>query len=149
LLAGLLIVSDGKAPGRPPGVEPRSLSAGGPQRANRQLCATVVLKEIVMKTFIVVTILSVGVLLRPEMAPSGDSMQGQNYQVVAEATTQTQPAPSALNNAEMSGIQGGLAECHEELGTNGDIYVSCCLDFWLFRLCFEVNWSAITRVLPF
>jgi hypothetical protein len=33
LLAGLLIVNDGKAPGRPPGVDPRSLSAGGPQRA--------------------------------------------------------------------------------------------------------------------
>ena len=35
LLAGLLIVNEGEAPGRPPGVEPRSLLAGGPQRANR------------------------------------------------------------------------------------------------------------------
>jgi hypothetical protein len=35
LPAGLSIVNEGDTLGRPPGVEPRPLLVGGPQRANR------------------------------------------------------------------------------------------------------------------
>jgi hypothetical protein len=150
LLAGLLIVNEGKAPGRPPGVEPRSLLAGGPQRANRQLCATCVLKEIAMKTFIIVTILSVGVLLRPEMAPTTGDIQTYNQTMCIGTLHQAQRLAVVLTGTEMMGLQGGaVAECHQEKGTNGDTYASCCIDFWLFRLCFEVNLSAIERLIPF
>ena len=103
-----------------------------------------------MKTFIIVTILSVGVLLRPEMAPATGDIQIHNQIAPVGTTYQTQPLAKALADTEMMGAQGGaIAECHEEKAASGDLYVSCCANFWLFRLCFEVNWSAIERLLPF
>jgi hypothetical protein len=104
-----------------------------------------------MKTFIIVTILSVGVLLRPEMAPSGNYIQDQNTIAVAEVTHQAQSLARALTDAQMMGAEGGgaLVECYQAKGTNGDTYANCCIDFWFFRLCFEVNLSAIERLIPF
>ena len=104
-----------------------------------------------MKTFIIATILSAGVLLRPEMAPTGNYVQDQYTIAVAETTHQAQPFAKALTDAQMMGAEGGgaLVECHQVKGTNGDTYANCCIDVWFFRLCFEVNLSAIERLIPF
>jgi hypothetical protein len=107
-------------------------------------------KEIAMKTFIIATILSVGVLLRPEVAPAIGDMQIHNQMASMGAAIQTQPTANVLDEAEMKGAQGGgIFACHQELDASGDIYVSCCVDLWLFRVCFEVNWSAFQRMIPF
>ena len=103
-----------------------------------------------MKTFIIATILSVGVLLRPEMAPSTGDIQTYNQITCVGRLHQAQPLARVLTGTEMVGVQGGgLVECHQEKGSNGDTYGSCCIDFWFFRLCFEVDLSAIERLLPF
>jgi hypothetical protein len=140
-----LIVSEGKAPGRPPGVEPRSLLAGGPQRANRQLCAIIALKEIAMKTFIIVTILSVGVLLRPEMAPTVNSDQKSTVVTIVNTN---HASPTMLGGAEMRAIQGaGFLECAYYYDVDGDAHQMCCINFWLFKLCGDVNVSAAQRLI--
>jgi hypothetical protein len=108
------------------------------------------LKEIAMKTFMIATILSVGVLLRPDVAPPSGKMQDHNQIAAIGTTTQTQQTGNSLSVVEMRGAQGsGLFQCTTVLDASGDVYQSCCLNLWLFRICAEVNWSAITRLLPF
>jgi len=103
-----------------------------------------------MKTFIIATILSVGVLLRPEMAPTVNDMQCHKEITAVGAEYLAQPTATTLSHMDMERAQGsGVFECHQELSASGYIYVSCCLDLWFFRLCFEVNWSAVAALLPF
>jgi hypothetical protein len=103
-----------------------------------------------MKTFIIATILSVGVLLRPQMAPASSDKQIHDQITTIGTTNRSQPAERALNDLEMKGAHGaGLAQCSHVLDASGDIYVSCCINLWLFRLCAEVNWSAVERLWPF
>ena len=146
MLAGLLTVNVSNAPGRPPGVALRLLSTGGPQRATRQRILNSCLKEIVMKSLIIIALLAVGVLLQP---PAGQASNTMNVKP-ATAMVQEQAAGKILSTSQMIQAQGaGVLECHEEVSADGDTYFSCCVNLWLFRLCFEVNWSAIERMLPF
>jgi hypothetical protein len=103
-----------------------------------------------MKTFIIATLLVVGVSLRPQMAPTADNMRIHSQATSIGASNQIQAAVRVLNNPEMETARGGsLFECNQIQYANGDIYVSCCVNLWLIRLCVEVNWSEIQRVLPF
>ena len=99
-----------------------------------------------MKTFIIATILSVGVLLRPQMAPGGNNAE------ITYATTVTSPsgihgaAPRLLERGEAASIQGGgIAECYSYYDANYDEHGICCLNLWLFRLCVDVNVSDVGR----
>jgi hypothetical protein len=103
-----------------------------------------------MKTFILAAVLSVGVLLRPEMAPVTSDSQPGNQTPPIGAISQAQPTASSLGAMEMSRLQGGgIVECHQSQDVGGDVYVSCCINLWLVRLCAEVNWSAVERIWPF
>ena len=135
LLAGLLMMDEGKAPGRPPGVEPRSSLAGGPQRANRQLYATLVLKEIAMKTFIIATILTVGVSLRPQAPPTAGNVEPTLKSVDLVSVAATQESPRQLVDHQMKEMIGsGLLDC-QWLIEDGRVYGRCCIGLWIFRIC--------------
>jgi hypothetical protein len=102
-----------------------------------------------MKTFIIAVILTVGIFVQPQIAPPGDRGQVTANAQAAASINVDRVDSRVLASAEMQALQGaGVLECHEELSSSGDWYVSCCADLWLFRLCVEVNWSAIQRVLP-
>jgi len=99
-----------------------------------------------MKSLIIIALLAVGVLLQP---PAGQASNTMNVKP-ATAMVQEQAAGKILSTSQMIQAQGaGVLECHEEVSADGDTYFSCCVNLWLFRLCFEVNWSAIERMLPF
>lgn len=90
-----------------------------------------------MKTFIIATILSVGVLLRPEMAPIGNSAQTDNTVVTVAAQTQTAPQP--LDKTSLKTAIGGDLSCFGEIDKNGtSVYQTCCLKLWIFRICVSV-----------
>jgi hypothetical protein len=141
-------VNEGDALGRPPGVEQRSLLIGGPQRANRSLCAKSVLKEIAMKTFIIATMLTAGVLLQPQTATVGRCGQIDNKATISANNTLYNTASTVLEKAEMQSLQGaGILDCYGWVDENGDRHGMCCVNLWLFRLCGDVNVSAVDRLL--
>jgi hypothetical protein len=101
-----------------------------------------------MKTSIAVMLLAVGMLLRPQPAPVINSGMAPDNTVVVAAAQQT--TPQVLNNVEMKNAVGaGLTGCFQTKAQNGDVYVTCCLDLWIFAICVGVNWSALERILPF
>lgn len=101
-----------------------------------------------MKTTIVATILAVGMLLRPQPMPIADNGAIPDNPMAISATQQT--APQVLNSAEMNTTVGnGLTGCYQTKATNGDVYLTCCLDLWIFAICVAVNWTAVERVIPF
>jgi hypothetical protein len=103
-----------------------------------------------MKTFIITTLLVVGVSLRPQMAPTADDMRIHIQATSIGASNQLQAAVRVLNNPEMEVARGGsLFDCDQFERSNGDTYISCCVNLWLFRLCVEVNWSELQRLYPF
>ena len=101
-----------------------------------------------MKTSIIVAMLSVGMLLRPQPTPVVNNGEALNNAVVVTATEQA--TPQALNKAEMqSAVGAGLTGCYQTKDASGDVYVTCCLDLWIFAICVAVNWSAVERAIPF
>ena len=135
MLAGLLMVNEGQAPGRPPGVAPRSLLAGGPQRANRQRYNQFVLKELAMKTFIIATVLCVGVLLRPQVAPSGVNQQENPKTEKAGVVVENENVAQPLPVEQLAGVCGaGIFDC-TWLIEDGIVYGRCCVGFWIFKVC--------------
>ncbi|MCX6145353.1 MAG: hypothetical protein NTZ35_19275 [Ignavibacteriales bacterium] len=103
-----------------------------------------------MKTFIVATLIVVGISLRPQTLPTLSDKQAHGQITTIGATNQYQAVARVLDDLEMKAAHGsGLFQCTTVLDASGDIYQSCCVNLWLFRLCAEVNWSAIQRLLPF
>ncbi|HTY39251.1 MAG TPA: hypothetical protein VMH23_19200 [Bacteroidota bacterium] len=101
-----------------------------------------------MKTTIVVTLLAVGMLLRPQPAFNVHDAMIPTASVTAVSTHATATHP--LSAADMSNAIGnGLSGCTESKAANGDTYVTCCLDLWIFAICVAVNWSALERIIPF
>ncbi len=101
-----------------------------------------------MKTTILTAILAVGMLLRPQPTPIAATDPVSNNHPAIAATQAA--VPQILSNAEMKAVVGaGLTGCFQQVAANGDIYGTCCLDLWIFAVCFSVNWSAITRAIPF
>jgi hypothetical protein len=101
-----------------------------------------------MKTTIITTLLAVGMLLRPQPMPFADNGAIPDNPVVISATQQT--APQVLTAADMNTAVGnGLTGCYQTKAENGDIYVTCCLDLWIFAICVAVNYSAVSRIIPF
>ncbi len=101
-----------------------------------------------MKTTIITTLLAVGMLLRPQPMPiAGNGVIPDNPAAIS-ATQQT--TPQLLTGAEMNTVVGnGLTGCYQTKAQNGDVYVTCCLDLWIFAICVAVNWSALERIIPF
>jgi hypothetical protein len=90
-----------------------------------------------MKTFIIATILSAGVLLRPEMAPGGNSRQFDNAVLTAAARTQT--SPQLLDSTDLAGAVGGGVSCFGEIEQNGtSVYQTCCFSIWIIRICVSI-----------
>jgi hypothetical protein len=95
------------------------------------------LKEIVMKTFIIATILSAGVLLRPEMAPGGNKAQTDNAAVTVAAQSQTAQQP--LDKTALNAAIGGVISCYGEIDKNRtSVYYTCCINLWLIKICASV-----------
>jgi hypothetical protein len=95
------------------------------------------LKEIAMKTFIVVTILSVGVLLRPEMAPSGNNEQTNN--ATATVAVENHASSQGLDKTDLNAVIGGGLSCSGEIDKNGtSVYYTCCASLWIIRVCASV-----------
>ena len=100
-----------------------------------------------MKTTIITTLLAVGMLLRPQPMPIADNGAIPDNPVTISATQQA--APRVLNTAETKTVVGnGLTGCYQTKAENGDVYVTCCLDLWIFAVCVAVNYSAIQRIIP-
>jgi hypothetical protein len=105
------------------------------------------LKEIAMKTFIIATILSVGVLLRPEMAPTGNKAQLDNAVVTVAMQSQTTQHP--LDRTDMNAVVGGKVSCSGEIDANGtSVFYTCCASLWIIRVCVSVYLGEIPAPLP-
>lgn len=101
-----------------------------------------------MKTFIIATILSVGVLLRPQMAPTGNNVEISYTTTVTSVASVHGAAPRLLERGETASIQGGgVVECYSYYDANYDEHGTCCLNLWFFRLCFDVNVSEVGRLI--
>jgi hypothetical protein len=91
------------------------------------------LKEIVMKTLIIATIITVGVFLRPQMAPVGTGEQQSGVAMVVSSENRS------LNETEMKNTVGGGISCSGEIDKNGtSVYYTCCIGVWIFRVCASV-----------
>jgi hypothetical protein len=101
-----------------------------------------------MKTTIITTLLAVGMLLRPQPITVADNAAIPDNPRSISTTQQT--TPQVLNTAEMNAAHGsGISGCYQSKAENGDVYVTCCLDLWIFAVCVAVNWSAVERIIPF
>ena len=90
-----------------------------------------------MKTIIIATILSVGVLLRPEIAPSGNKAQIDNAAVTV--ATQSHAALQPLDKTDLNAVIGGGISCFGEIDDNGtSVYYTCCGSIWFIRICVSV-----------
>jgi hypothetical protein len=99
-----------------------------------------------MKTIIITTLLSVGVFLRPELAPKGSDAQVDDGTKVATSAVAPSTAPRILEEGETSSMRGGgIGECYSYYDANFDEHGICCLSLWLFSLCVDVNVSEIGR----
>lgn len=97
-----------------------------------------------MKTFIIATALCVGVLLRPQVAPSGLNPQENPKTEALGAFVQNENAAQLLPVEQLAGIRGaGLFDC-EWLIENNVVYGRCCAGFWIFRICIYVEVGALT-----
>jgi hypothetical protein len=90
-----------------------------------------------MKTFIIASILTVGVLLQPKMAPTGYNIQSDSATTIA--AIENQALPQTLPDTEMNAIVGVGATCSGEIDKNGtSVYYTCCASLWIFRVCVSV-----------
>jgi hypothetical protein len=100
-----------------------------------------------MKTTIITALLAVGMLLGPQPAPVADNAAMTDNLVAINALQQA--TPRVLNTAEMNiAVGSGLTGCFQQVAANGDVYGTCCLDLWIFAICFSVNISAVERAIP-
>lgn len=147
LLAGLLIVNKGEAPGRPLGARPEFI-VGRRAAAGSKITFNVLLKEIAMKTSIITALFVVGLLLQLAILPTIGNSSAATTTSQHRATLQT-PTAAEMNAA----VGAGLTGCFQVKAANGDVYETCCVDLWLFAICASVNITAIERlvssVLPF
>lgn len=90
-----------------------------------------------MKTSILTALLVIGVVLLGAMGPT----TGVSSSVTATSGHQTPIQSANPNNTPGAGLTG----CWSFTGQDGDGYIMCCLDLWLFALCVSVNTSAIDR----
>jgi hypothetical protein len=101
-----------------------------------------------MKTIILSSLLAVGMLLRPQPMPIANTVAAPDNSVAISATQQA--TPQVLKTGEMNTAVGnGIAGCYQSRDASGDVYVTCCVDLWLFAVCVGVNWSAVQRLIPF
>ena len=88
-----------------------------------------------MKTIIIATILSVGIFLRPQMAPTVDNLQPALKSVDRASVAAPQESPRRLADRKMNEVIGnGIFDC-EWLIEDGRVYGRCCVGFWIFKIC--------------
>jgi hypothetical protein len=103
-----------------------------------------------MKASIIIVMLIIGAILRPQTAPSSNGLSNEAGPVVAVAAHDVHSTAGILTAVEMTQTVGGEATgCFLTTDKNGDSIGMCCLNLWLFELCVGVNLSAIDRLLPF
>ena len=94
-----------------------------------------------MKTSIVTALLVVGVLLQAAVVPT------INSSLIGTAASQHQATTQATNTVDMNNAVGAsLLGCYAFVGQDGNTYGMCCLDLWLFSICFAVNLSALASI---
>jgi hypothetical protein len=100
-----------------------------------------------MKTTIITALLAVGMLLRPQPVQVANNGMIPDNPGAISATQQT--TPQVLSTAEMNTAIGkGLTGCYQTKANNGDVYVTCCLDLWIFTVCVAVNYTALQSIIP-
>lgn len=103
-----------------------------------------------MKTSIIAAILAVGVLLRPQLTPAGNSSQPNNKTAEIVAVNQEQGGAQPLSSVEMNTIFGGFATCYGEIDKNGtSVWVTCCLNLWIIKICVSVYLGEIPAPLKY
>ena len=90
-----------------------------------------------MKTFIIATLLTAGVLVRPGMAPVVDNTQTGDAAVMVAHQSQTASQP--LDKTELMAVVGGVLSCSGEIDKNGtSVYYTCCINLWLIKICASI-----------
>jgi hypothetical protein len=101
-----------------------------------------------MKTFIIATMLTAGVLLQPQAAPMEHNGQPSATTTVATTVGENQTNARTIETTELASIRGGeAAACYTWYDENLDKHGMCCLNLWLFKVCLDVNESEIDRFL--
>jgi hypothetical protein len=96
-----------------------------------------------MKTFIIATMLTAGVLLQPATVPTGSA----EHQM--EAVTATSIQSQALDNTNLNAIIGQGLNCSGEIDRNGtSVYYTCCASIWIIRVCVSIYVGEIPAPLP-
>jgi hypothetical protein len=145
MLAGLLLMTGGNTPGRPPGAK---LQVANCRRAaagsKSQKCH---LKEIAMKHLIIAATVSLG-LIAQSSEVSIDRQTNQEQSIAAIASN-PQSDLQQLSAQEMTATIGGenITGCWEYIDIDGDKHAVCCVDLWIFSVCFGVNVSAVERLI--
>jgi hypothetical protein len=105
------------------------------------------LKEIAMKTFIIATILSVGVLLRPGMVPAAHDTRFSDNEATAVGLKEFHTSANILLAGDLEELRGaGIIDCYEYFDGDFDLHQMCCLNLWLFKICGDINISAVQRL---
>lgn len=101
--------------------------------------------EVAMKHLIIAAIILVGVGIQPTAATLPSFQPIQNEQIRA-ALPQSQ-SNQALSTTEMATTVGGdnLTGCSAYIDPTGDLHYMCCLDLWIFSLCFDANIGRVGR----
>jgi hypothetical protein len=101
-----------------------------------------------MKTLIIAAILSVGILLRPQVAPMENSGEVNPKATNSVVVSNQKIIASVLEKSEMQSLRGaGILECYSWVDLQGDKHGMCCVNLWLFRLCGDVNVSEVERLI--
>lgn len=98
-----------------------------------------------MKTFILTTALCLGVLLRPQVAPSVVNPQENQKTEQSGPVVQNENTAQPLPVEQLASIRGaGIFDC-EWLIENNTVYGRCCVGFWIFRVCVYMEVGALPK----
>ncbi len=101
-----------------------------------------------MKHLITTAIVSLGLVAQSGMVSIDQQMN--TGQAIAAVGSSPGDGSKQLSAEEAATLIGGNGTgCIAYLDENLDTRVLCCLDLWIFSICFGVNVSAIERFLPF
>ena len=145
MLAGLLLMAGGNSPGRPPGAKPQVANGGWAAAGSKS--QKYYLKEIAMKHLIIAAIVSLGLIA--ESSEVSIDRQTNQEQSIAAIASSPQSDAQQLSTQEMTAAVGGenITGCWEYIDIDGDKHAVCCVDLWIFSVCFGVNVSAVERLI--
>jgi hypothetical protein len=100
-----------------------------------------------MKHLIIAAIVCFGLIVQPSGVAIDRPLD--NGPAITTTGSVASGGTQELSNQEMKTTVGGdnLTGCWDYTAPDGDKHTICCLDLWIFTVCFGVNWSAIERAL--